>query len=221
MIPERFSTEIPQRMRSLLDALEPIARQQDLLTSFTLMAAMPILIIPLERIAKNRVGPRNEINDVKKARNFSSAWTEVKFKKFTNEFLPSREERPRWRYLIIPKTQIDNPTSWRDSLGRHPIQPGAINEIETQDVENILTVMRNALAHGSIVFLDEKGEEKPKRKVTFIAFVSRVQGQERSSVDSFRVLIVDEESFLTFLQRWTDWISKFEMPSSLSRRIAA
>ena len=221
MIPERFSTEIPQRMRSLLDALEPIARQQDLLTSFTLMAAMPILIIPLERIAKNRVGPRNEINDVKKARNFSSAWTEVKFKKFTNVFLPSREERPRWRYLIIPKTQIDNPTSWRDSLGRHPIQPGAINEIETQDVENILTVMRNALAHGSIVFLDEKGEEKPKRKVTFIAFVSRVQGQERSSVDSFRVLIVDEESFLTFLKRWTEWISKFEMPSSLSRRIAA
>ncbi len=221
MIPERFSTEIPQRMRSLLDALEPIARQQDLLTSFTLMAAMPILIIPLERIAKNKVGPRNEINDVKKARNFSSAWTEVKFKKFTNEFLPSREERPRWRYLIIPKTQIDNPISWRDSLGRHPIQPGAINEIETQDVENILTVMRNALAHGSIVFLDEKGEEKPKRKVTFIAFVSRVQGQERSSVDSFRVLIVDEESFLTFLKRWTEWISKFEMPSSLSRRIAA
>ena len=221
MIPERFSTEIPQRMRSLLDALEPIARQQDLLTSFTLMAAMPILIIPLERIAKNRVGPRNEINDVKKARNFSSAWTEVKSKKFTNEFLPSREERPRWRYLIIPKTQIDNPTSWRDSLGRHPIQPGAINEIETQDVENILTVMRNALAHGSIVFLDEKGEEKPKRKVTFIAFVSRVQGQERSSVDSFRVLIVDEESFLTFLKRWTEWISKFEMPSSLTRRIAA
>lgn len=220
MIPERFSTEIPQRMRSLLDALEPIARQKDLLTSFTLMAAMPILIIPLERIAKNRVGPRNEINDVKKARNFSSAWTEVKSKKFTHEFLPSREERPRWRYLIIPKIQIDNPTSWKDSLGRHPIQPGAINEIDAQDVENILTVMRNALAHGSIVFLDENGEEKPNRRVTFIAFVSRVQVQERPSVD-FRVLIVDEESFLTFLKRWTEWISKFEMPSSLSRRIAA
>jgi|Laugresubdmm15sn_1035100.scaffolds.fasta_scaffold05533_2 hypothetical protein len=220
MIPERFSTEIPQRMRSLLDALEPIARQQDLLTSFTLMAAMPILIIPLERIAKNRAGPRNEINDIKKARNFSFAWAEMKYKKFTKEFLSSREERSRWRYLIIPKIQIDNPTSWKDSLGRHPIQPGAINEIEAQDVENILTVMRNALAHGSIVFLDENGEEKPNRRVTFIAFVSRVQVQERQSVD-FRVLIVDEESFLTFLKRWTEWISKFEMPSSLSRRIAA
>jgi len=221
MIPERFSTEIPKRMRSLLNELEPIARKKDLLTSFLLMAAMPILIIPLERIAKTSRGPRNEINDVNKARSFAFGWTQIKFKKFAEIFLANQQERSSWRYVIVPKSQIENSTSWKDYLGLHPIHLGAVNEIGEQDVENILTVMRNGLAHGSIVFLDEKGEEVPNRKVTYIAFVSRVQGQERQTADSYRVLIVDEESFLIFLKRWTEWIGTFEMPSSFSRRFAA
>ncbi len=49
MTPERFCTEVPRRMRRLLDAMYPVAQQQDLTTSFTLMVAMPLLMIPLER----------------------------------------------------------------------------------------------------------------------------------------------------------------------------
>lgn len=33
MIPERFCTEIPQRMMRLLDAMQPIAQETDLTTS--------------------------------------------------------------------------------------------------------------------------------------------------------------------------------------------
>lgn len=49
MIPERICTEAPQRMIRLLEAMQPIAKQQDLTTSLALMVAMPLLIILLER----------------------------------------------------------------------------------------------------------------------------------------------------------------------------
>ncbi len=221
MTPERFCTQIPLRMRSLIDAMEPIAREKDLLTSFALMAAMPVLVIPLERVARKGAKGRNEINDLRVVPGFAREWEQKRQEKFVDAFVPNREDRSNWRYLVLPRDQIERPSNWRDSLGRHPMQPGAINEIVDQDVENVLMVMRHGLAHGSIVYLDQEGNESPSRRVTHLGFVARAQGEDRGRATSFRVLIVEEEAFLSFLKGWTDWIGGYEVASSLATSAAA
>ena len=221
MIPERFCTQIPQRMRSLIDAMEPIARDKDLLTSFALMAAMPVLIIPLERVAKRGGNGRNEINDLDVAPQFARAWGRKCREKFVDAFVPDREDRSKWRYLELPRDQIEQPSSWRDPLDRHPMHAGALNRIIDQDVMNVLMVLRHGLAHGSVVYLDEDGNESPFRRVTHLAFVAREKDEDRGRATSFRVLIVEQEAFLSFLKRWTDWIGGYEVASTLRTRAAA
>ena len=71
------------------------------------------------------------------------------------------------------------------------------------------------------LFGDEDGNENPFRRVTHLGFVARAQGKDRGSATSFRVLIVEQEAFLSFLKRWTDWIGGYEVASSLGTMFAA
>lgn len=212
MIPERFCTEIPQRMMRLLDAIQPIAREQDLTTSMALMVAMPLLMIPLERTNSRRGEPVNAINDVNDARSFVSALRQLKRQPFYKAFLRRPEQLVQWRFLEVTR-KIDHPSEWRDSLNRHPLQPGAQNDIKEQDVENILLTLRHALAHGNVVYLNEEGCEAPGRRVTHLAFVSEGRARDRA----YRVLIVEENAFIEFLKSWAHWVEGFNMDSSLRR----
>ena len=213
MIPERFCTEIPRRMMSLLDAMQPIAEQQDLTTSMALMVAMPLLMIPLERTNTRRGEPVNAINEVRDAASFVSALRRLKRQSFCAAFLKRPEQMSQWRYLEIDD-DIDHPSEWRDSLDRHPLSPGAQNDIREQDVENILLTLRHALAHGNVVYLNEQGCETPGRRVTHLAFVS----EGRSSADAYGVLIVEENAFIDFLRRWAHWVSGFNMDTAIRRK---
>ena len=212
MIPERFCTEIPQRMMRLLDAIQPIAREQDLTTSMALMVAMPLLMIPLERTNTKHGAPVNAINEVRDAASFVSALRRLKKQPFCAAFLRRPEQQSQWRYLEIEEN-IDHPSEWRDSLNRHPLAPGAQNDINQQDVENILLTLRHALAHGNVVYLNEQGYEVPGRRVTHLAFVS----EGRARADAYRVLIVEENAFIEFLKSWAHWVEGFNMDSSLRR----
>lgn len=208
MTPERFCTEVPQRMRRLLDVMHQIAKQQDLTTSFTLMVAMPLLMIPLERTNTRR----SVINDVDEAHSFVAALRRLKRQPFWEAFLRDSEQLHKWRYVEITR-KIDRPSEWRDTLDRHPMQPGARNDIKEQDVENVLLTLRHALAHGNVVYLNEDGDEAPGRRVTHLAFVS----DPRSGSAGYRVLIVEENAFVEFLKAWADWVARFNVDSSLRR----
>lgn len=211
MIPQRFSTEVPRRMRQLLDAMYPMAEVHDLTTSFTLMVAMPLLMIPLERTAMRRGGP-NAISDVGTATRFVQAMRQLNRSLFWNEFLRNPDELHRWRFTEIAR-KIDRPSQWRDSLARHPMEHGARNDIKEQTVENVLLTLRHALAHGNVVYLDEDGSEEPGRRVTHMAFVS--DGIRGSS--GYRVVIVEEKAFVEFLKAWADWLANYNIDSSLRR----
>jgi len=207
MTPERFCIEVPQRMRRLMDAMYPVAQQHDLTTSFALMVAMPLLMIPLER-----TNTRNTMNDVDEVYSFVGALRLLKLKLFWDRFLSEPELLHNWRYTEISR-KIDSPSEWRDTLDRHPMRPGARNDIKEQDVENVLLTLRHALAHGNVVYLNEDGEEAPGRKVTHLAFVS----EPRNGRPGYRVLIVEETAFIEFLKTWSDWIGQFNLDSSMRR----
>jgi hypothetical protein len=200
-------------MRRLLDAMYPVAHEQDLTTSFTLMVAMPLLMIPLERTATYRGEPTNAISDVDTAQPFVRALGKLKRSLFWEAFLHDPELLHRWRFTEIVR-RIDHPSQWRDSLGRHPMRPGARNDIKEQTVENVLMTLRHALAHGNVVYLNEEGDEAPGRRVTHMAFVA-----DGRASDAYRVVIVEEVAFIEFMKTWADWLAGYNIDSSL-RRVA-
>lgn len=83
------------------------------------MAAMPIVIIPLERVAQSRGSARNEINDLVVARRFAQVWQKKRLENFLNAFVPDQLCRSNWRYPELSDENIDKPSEWRDQLGRH------------------------------------------------------------------------------------------------------
>ncbi|MBS0412799.1 MAG: hypothetical protein JSR68_00350 [Proteobacteria bacterium] len=212
MTPERFCTEVPQRMKRLLDVMYPMAQQEDLTTSFTLMVAMPLLMIPLERTAKKGHKPVNAINDVDAAQSFVRELQRLKRSLFSDAFLRDPGLLHKWRFTEIAR-DINEPSQWRDSLGRHPMLPGARNDIKEQNVENVLLTIRHALAHGNVVYLNEEGKETPGRQVTHMAFVAN--GRPGSS--AYRVVIVEEQAFVEFLKAWARWLSDYQIDSTLRR----
>ena len=210
MTPERFCTEVPLRMRRLLDVMYPMAEQHELTTSFTLMIAMPLLMIPLERTATRGGDPANAINDVQISQSFVQALLLLKRSLFWVEFLQDPQLLRRWRFTDI-RRRIDQPSQWRDSLDRHPMRPGARNDIKEQTVENVLMTVRHALAHGNVVYLNEDGNEAPGRPVTHMAFVAK----GRNASAPYRVVIVEELAFVDFLKAWADWLARQNIDSTL------
>lgn len=89
--------------------------------------------------------------------------------------------------------------AWRDETGNHPIQSQ-----ETKDGNTVLRTIRNALAHGNVVYLDENGHESPGGRLRYLAFLSRHEDEQ-----SYRVAIFGEEDFLTFLKCWIEWVQSF------------
>ena len=54
MIPARFVVEYPQRCLDLIEALEPTARQRELVGSFSLLVAAAVFVIPYERMGSQK-----------------------------------------------------------------------------------------------------------------------------------------------------------------------
>lgn len=198
MIPERFSVDLCRRFLSLLDEFEPAAQRIDLRTSFLLMAAMPLLIVPLERTStRGGQGGATDVSDVGRDPVFSSSLRRVLAQPFAEVFLRNPSVMNRWRASVIrDHNQIDQPAGWKDALGRHPIADGAINHILELTVGDVWKALRNALAHANVVYLDERGHEDSTRRVTHLGFVSRLGRR----TPTYRVLIVEEEAFSTFLR---------------------
>jgi hypothetical protein len=54
MIPARFVVEYPHRCLDLIEALEPTARERELVGSFSLLVAAAVFVIPYERMRSQR-----------------------------------------------------------------------------------------------------------------------------------------------------------------------
>ncbi len=96
-------------MRRFLDAMYPVAHEEDLTTSFTLMVAMPLLMIPLERTDKKGGSTANAVSDVNTAQPFVRVLRKLKRALFWEAFLRDPELLHRWRFAEIAR-RIDHPS---------------------------------------------------------------------------------------------------------------
>jgi hypothetical protein len=199
MIPQRFVTEYPERCGRLLAMLEPQAREHDLVGSFGLLVASAAFTIPFARMteADHPLG-RPESN-------LSRAIKRLKGRCFLEAPFWNGDTPRFFRYARIVNDP-EYPGAWRDEAGNHPIQSAQV-----KDGNTVLRTIRNALAHGNVVYLDESGRESPGNQLRYLAFLS-----EHDDGQSYRVAIFGEEDFLIFLKAWIAWLKEFPPESAFA-----
>jgi hypothetical protein len=197
MIPNRFATEYPERCLELLNEFEPIARERGLLGTFSVMLASSVLLVPLERVKASHPLSQEHQSNLSAAlgRLDAQKWHDAEFW----NGLPSGE----WRFSRI-MADANNTYSWQDKAGNPSFSPEA-NTIERRTVREVLYVLRNALAHGNIIYLASNGHEEKGSKVEHLAFLSRCE-PDAAENNTFQLVTVKEADFLPFIKSWVTWI---------------
>jgi hypothetical protein len=111
-----------------------------------------------------------------------------------------------------------NTTSrWSDEKGVHPMGKDAENSISKRRAGEVLRVIRNALAHGNVVYLNAEGYEERGTKVQYLGFLSRYEESEeqRKLAETYRLVATTEDAFLAFVKAWAKWISTFNRNTDL------
>ena len=217
MIPKRFVVEYPERCITMLEMLEPAARKEQLLGSFSLLVAASLFLIPYERMKKTH--PLNNRRDEPELYDAIRALERQPFKPsdMWGDYTPRN-----WRFSRII-TNPDRTENWLDEDECHPMEETAINTIDKRKIGEVLRVVRNALAHGNVVYLDEHGYEQHGETVQYLAFLSRYEENEeqRNKSETYRLVATTEEEFLTFIKCWANWLQKFPADSCLYSAMAA
>ena len=212
-VPDRFTIEYPQRALQLIELLEEPARKHDLLGSFGLLAAAAILTIPYERMRASHVLVDGE-RDVDLVKSLK---TLEKTKFFEAPFWQSAPDVGAWRQSRIVNS-VDEVHGWHDQEGRHPLSDDA-NTIENRKAGEVLRVLRNALAHGNIIYLDKNGQEIAGNRMVYMAFLSRYEEtpEQREQAETYRVLVTTEEAFLHFAKSWANWVCGLDLDPRVAK----
>lgn len=200
MIPKRFATEYPERCLQLLEAFEPIAQDRDLFGTFSVMLASSILLVPWER-ASNRHPLTQEHGG-----GLQVALKSLERQKWLRADFWVGIDQGEWRFSRIVGDP-NNAYEWKDA-GGHPSFSAEANTIHMRSVGEVFRVLRNALAHGNIVYLDQEGWETEGARVQHIAFLSRYEEsrEQREAAETYRLVTVQEGNFLPFVRAWAQWV---------------
>lgn len=226
-IPAHYSLELPERCLHLIENLWPLVDQLTipgeehlggLTTTFLLAMSSPILTLPIERIEAHFGMPFEGYMDDRALDNNLSDEIERVFK------CPRMEKSPFFQ-----------PNSWKfadmiykgENLAGH--LPYALSEPLNADeaytraakmeVRQWARCLRNSLAHGGILYLNDEGQQIYGGKASQFAFISAryPEGNTRSKPDRIRALSISESAYRDFLSRWVKWLSN----TGLSHALAA
>ncbi len=210
--PTHFSLEVPKRAHQLLrDLYEQLGDSEGsrlpLKATFLLSVSMPIVILPIERILKYRRKP-NEVhmNDavinarladavdraidlqakVHEAKFFTGPWQHAKLKKGLGFPNLAADGLPEDVALQLDSTQ-------------------AVEDAKNLSANRFCKILRNALAHGGVLYLDQDGRSRDGAAVRRFAFVSTNSTSNPTELHFLRIKMAD---YRAFLQRWVDWLNE-------------
>lgn len=203
--PIHFSLEVPQRAHSLLRDLydtlgETEGTKLPLKATFLLSISMPIVILPIERILKRKA----HMNDVNQhlADGVANAIDDNTLARAAPFFAG------RWEYASLEKG------AGFPNLARHGLpneiaekldKPEAVEKAKDLSSKRFCDILRNALAHGGVLYLDEHGRSTVGDPVQRFAFVSTNSPYNPTELFFLRTTMGD---YRVFLQRWIDWLKE-------------
>lgn len=210
-VPSRFAIEYPQRALELIELFESAARKRDLVGSFGLLAAAAVLTIPYERMKSSHF-----LHDEQQDHDLATHIKRLEKDKFLAAPFWQQHEPGAWRQSRIMAT-VDQVDKWQDEDGR-PSLSAAANTMPRRKAEEVLRVLRNALAHGNIIYLNRNDLEIAGDRMVSMAFLSRYEEtkEDREQATTYRVVVTSEDEFLRFIKSWARWVSRFPLSPAMS-----
>lgn len=209
--PSHFSLEVPKRAHQLLrDLYEQLGDSEDarlpLKATFLLSVSMPIIILPIERILKYKTKlAEGHMND---------AILNAKLTKAVNQSIDLDAKASEaqffvgsWQYANLEKG-LAFPNLAAAGLPVDVAQkldsPDAVENARNLSTSLFCSILRNALAHGGVLYLDQDGRSHSGAPVRRFAFVSTDKPNNPTKLHFLRIKMADYRSFL---QHWVDWLN--------------
>jgi hypothetical protein len=210
--PNHYSKDIAERCRTLLVELRPlIERDSDairryggpLTTTFLLAMGTPMLVFPLERLTKPFEDHMKQQRRVASDRGLDPALTAKVESVFSKSFAGAPFGKVDGWSCVQGWKPFNLAHHWPNEILDQLASPEAAKTAAGAKVGFILEVLRNALAHGGVYYLDRHGRNTDG-EAAMLAFVGATTP---GVIQGFDVLRVHQDDFYDFLLAWSDWLS--------------
>jgi hypothetical protein len=184
-------------------------------TTFLLAMANPIIALPVERIFKPIDGRSVVADDrglntglsdeVNKAFDGKTKFRETSF---------FAKAKPDWR--LVRNVKPFNIAEWgNDEVFKRFADDTAKQAAAEEKAKFMMIHLRNAIAHGGIVYLDKNGSLNEKT-AAMLGFVSAKIDWKTQKLEGLHISRVSEPDFHRFLFEWSDWIEQSGISDALS-----
>jgi hypothetical protein len=212
--PLHYSLDIVTRCRSLLQHLMPHVQKGlpddkrfggSLTTTFLLAMANPMIALPVERIFKPDEGRDVVADDRALNAGLSDEVNSVFDGKTKFKECPFFAQTD-WR--LVRNVKPFNIADWGNDGVFETLAGGAGKNAAAGETAKFMMIhLRNAIAHGGIIYLDKDGRLNEKTAV-MLGFVSAKINWKTHKVEGLHISRVSEPDFHKFLIAWSDWIEK-------------
>jgi hypothetical protein len=222
MIPEHYARDIVERCETLIESLLPVIMQDParrfggpLGTTFLVAMSTPMILLPIERMLKPFANRDSVADD-----------------RTVDESLGKGVTETLSATATFGDTPFGRAGAWSYVGGQKPFNlaggiPGELLERLSEDESSraalntpavrVLTDLRNALAHGGIAYLDERGRQTDGQ-AAMLAFVGAVMKGGR--ITGVNVLRIGERDYRQFLAAWASWLRQAGVTAALNERAA-
>jgi len=208
--PLHYSSEIPVRCQALIEMLGPLVQEQSdpdgkwggpLKTTFLLAMATPMLVLPIERLFKPAVkGKQGVANDVELDPGLAAHVVE--------HLGPGRRfgDAPffrggAWAYAATEPFEVGK--QWPRHALEVLAQAGAKQAAADAGAGEILSAIRNSLAHGGVTYLDAEGGHT-LFATSMLGFASHGWSEKKIELRLLRIAV---PAFEEFLSLWATWLA--------------
>jgi hypothetical protein len=213
--PNNFSVELPKRCFKLLNEMwekaETVFPEGDrdngaLTHTFLLAMAYPIIVTPIERV--ERLRSRNFayfINDRGKDDVATMAIERNMAKKAGSRAF---FEKGLWRYSKLTETlDVNFADNMPANLAVHLASREVIDAAAALPAAKFVSILRNALSHGGIAYLNGDFQLALNQPATHLCFLSgnlREDEDRQQQLDSVNLLAISAAGFRSFLGKWVE-----------------
>ena len=223
--PAHYSREVPSRCLQLIDGLWPHVEESfqsdrrdlgPLTSTFLISMSYPIVNLPIERIERHssRQGQGYADDRHVDPHLAVTVWRDLGGRKLKDApfFAPDV-----WSYCRSEVFNISGglPDQYAEILASPQAYAGA-GDLETS---KWCGVLRNALAHGGIAYLDGNGRYAYEAPVSMFLFASGRFRKEREGdrpvLVGLNLLRIRETDYRSFLRSWVDWLQVSRIEATL------
>jgi len=193
----QYSTQILQVNRPELGPLT---------STFLLSMSIPIVSLPIERI---------ERHEAKRSEPYAD--DRAKSPRLSHRVRATLGSQPLrkapfyspgvWSFCECPIFNIAERLS--DDIAKSLASPEAHNKADKMQTSQWCSILRNSLAHGGIVYLDQHGRYTYNGPVQMYLFVSgKYDKVDRAKLLSLYLLRIDQTNYRKFLRDWVKWLGE-------------